>query len=275
MEHFLQAIALGIVQGATEFLPISSSGHLIVTRELFGWEFSDDLTFDVALHLGTTIAVFAYFWPQWVEMARRSLSWLANRGRAPEPVSVYSVRLLSLLILGSIPAALVGLPLEGYVEDNVRSPIVVGAMLLTFGFILMLSERIGKRQRSIDKCNWQDALIIGCAQAMSLVPGVSRSGATITAGLGRNLTREDAARFSFLLATPVIAGAGLIKIAQAASDGIPRDDLAAMAGGTFAAAIIGWLAIRYLLMLLQTRGYGAFVFYRLAAGVFVLSYFLA
>jgi len=271
MEDLLRAVALGIVQGLTEFLPISSSGHLIVTRELFGWEFANDLTFDVALHLGTTLALLVFFWQEWMRMLRGGLSW-AMGDRDPGRTTVYGARLLFLLAIGSIPAAVVGLIFDNWVEEKVRSPLVVGAMLLTFGAVLFAAER-GRRLRSIDSCGWRDILWIGAAQAVSLVPGVSRSGVTISAALGRGFTREEAARLSFLLATPVIFGAGVLKLGEALAGGVPSGDGGTILAGAAAAAVVGWLAIHSLLRLVQSGTYLPFVAYRVVAGVFVLVYF--
>lgn len=275
MEDLLRAVALGIVQGLTEFLPISSSGHLIITRELFGWDFADDLTFDVALHLGTTLALLVFFWREWLLMLRGGLRWLTGGGRDPDPVSVYGGRLLFLLLIGAVPAAVVGFIFDNWVEEKVRSPLVVGAMLLTFGVVLFAAENLGRRLRAIDSCRWRDVLWIGCAQAVSLVPGVSRAGITISAALGRGFSRQEAARLSFLLATPVIVGAGTLKLGEALVDGIPSEDIGTILVGAAVAAAVGWLAIRYLLRLVQSGTYLPFVVYRLLAGVFVLAYFAA
>jgi undecaprenyl-diphosphatase len=273
MEDLLRAVALGIVQGLTEFLPISSSGHLILTRELFGWEFANDLTFDVALHLGTTLALVVYFWREWLQMLRSGTRWLFAGGRDPDAVSVYSSRLLFLLFIGSIPAGVVGFIFDNWVEEKVRSPFVVGAMLITFGLALLAAENLGRRLRAIDSCGWRDVLWIGAAQAVSLVPGVSRSGVTISAALGRGFSRQEAARLSFLLATPVIVGAGTLKLGEALMDGIPGEEVGTIVLGAAVAAAVGWLAIHYLLRLVKSGTYLPFVAYRLLAGVFVLVYF--
>lgn len=272
MEELLRVIVLGIVQGITEFLPISSSGHLIIVRELFGWEFEDDLTLDVALHAGTTAAVLAFFWREWLSMARAGLGWLgAPGGRAPD--SAYDERLLLLLAIGSLPAAIAGLAFEGVIEDRLRSPIVAGAMLLAFAGVLLVADAASRHRREIAASGWRDALLVGCAQAISLVPGVSRSGITMSAALARDYTRLDAARFSFLLSTPVIAGAGTLQIGRALADGIPRDEIGTLVAGAAVAALAGWLAIRYLLRVLQFGSYLPFVAYRVLAGVFVVVYF--
>jgi undecaprenyl-diphosphatase len=272
MEDLLRAVALGIVQGLTEFLPISSSGHLIITRELFGWEFTNDLTFDVALHLGTTLALLVFFWQEWLRMLRGGISW-AMGDRDPGTTTVYGARLLFLLAIGSIPAAVVGLIFDNWVENEVRSPLVAGAMLVTFGIVLFSAENAGRRLRAIDSCGWRDILWIGCAQAVSLVPGVSRSGVTISAALGRGFTREEAARLSFLLATPVILGAGTLKLGEALAGGVPSGDIGTILVGGAVAAAVGWLAIHSLLRLVQRGTYLPFIAYRILAGLFVLVYF--
>jgi undecaprenyl-diphosphatase len=272
----LRAIVIGLVQGLTEFLPISSSGHLIVVREMFHWHFlEDDLTFDVALHLGTTIAVLAYFWREWLEMLAALLPRRKATSVVANPGSTYNSRFLMLMVVGSLPAAIVGLPLEHWVEDTVRQPEVVGVMLVVFGMVLLFAERSGQKVRQIATSGWGDAVLVGCAQAVSLVPGVSRSGVTITAALARGFRREDAARFSFLLATPVIVGAGSFKMIQAIHDGIPSSDFPVLLVGTATAAVVGWASIGYLLRLVQTQSYVPFVLYRILAGVFFLVYFAA
>ncbi len=275
MEDILRAIVLGIIQGLTEFLPISSSGHLILTRELFGWEFSDDLTFDVALHLGTTAAVLTFFWAEWMQMLRAASARFLPRVVTPALESDFYWRLLLILIVGSIPTAVAGLLFDNLIEEKVRSPFVVGAMLIIFGVILYAAERVGRRERNMASMGFADALKIGLAQTISLIPGVSRSGATISAGLFGGLTRDEIARFSFLLATPAILGAGLLKLSEAVADGIPAEDIAVITAGAAVSALVGWIAIGFLLRVIQTRSFLPFIVYRLAAGIFVLIFFSA
>lgn len=272
MEDILRAIALGIIQGLTEFLPISSSGHLIVARELFGWEFADDLTFDVALHLGTTAAVIAYFWSEWLEMLRSGWDWVRERDRPlDDPDRAYDARLLLLLALGSIPAAISGLFFD--IVLDVRSPIIVGVMFIVFAVVIYAVDRSSRGTRQVANADERDAAWVGMAQAVSLVPGVSRSGITMSAAMLRGFSREQAARFSFLLATPAILGAGLLKGLEAAVEGIPSEDIDAIIAGATVSAVVGWLSIRYLLRLLQTGTFTPFVIYRLIAGAFVIVYF--
>jgi undecaprenyl-diphosphatase len=272
MEDILRAVALGVVQGLTEFLPISSSGHLIVTRELFGWEFADDLTFDVALHLGTTVAVIAFFWSEWLAMLRSGWRWLRYRDRpADDPETAYDARLLMLLAIGSVPAAITGVFFD--VVLDVRSPIVVGVMFIVFALVLFVVDHLSRGRRDMASADGEDAAWVGTAQAVSLIPGVSRSGITISAAMVRGFSREQAARFSFLLATPAILGAGLFKALEAAAEGIPADDIDAIIAGATVSAGVGWLSIRFLLQLLQTWTFTPFVVYRILLGAFIVVYF--
>ena len=272
MEDILRAIALGVIQGLTEFLPVSSSGHLIVARELFGWEFADDLTFDVALHLGTTAAVIAFFWNEWLAMLRSGWQWLTHRNTpVDDPNEVYDTRLLMVLAIGSIPAAIAGVFFEAVLD--VRSPIIVGIMLIVFAVVLYAADRFAGGSRELGGADAADAAWVGGAQAVSLVPGVSRSGVTISAAMARGFPREQAARFSFMLATPAILGAGLLKSAEAVVNGVPSDEIDAIVVGAAISAVVGWLSIRYLLRLLQTGTLVPFVVYRLIAGTFIVLYF--
>ena len=272
MEDVLRAIILGIVQGLTEFLPVSSSGHLIAVRELFDWQFADDLTFDVSLHLGTTIAVLVFFWREWTRMLRSALRRLTGERRLGS-AGAYDDRMLFFVAAGSVPVAIVGLALNSWIEDEIRSPIVVGAMLIAFGLTLAFAEWAGRRQRTLSDLGLRDALLIGLVQAVSLVPGVSRSGVTISAGLLLGFTREEAARFSFVLSTPAILGAGMLTLGEAIRDDTLSGNLDVIIAGTVVAAVVGWLSIGVLLRLVQSRSFLPFVVYRLAAGAFLVAYF--
>lgn len=273
MEDVLRAIVLGIVQGLSEFLPISSSGHLIVVRELFGWEFTDDIVFDVSLHVGTTVAVLVYFWHDWLRMARSGLRWLTGDRERRVAEEGHDAHALGLLVIGSIPIAIVGGLLADTVEDEIRDPIVVGVMLIVFAIVLFAAERTFRSDRSLGEIKPIDAILIGGAQAIALVPGVSRSGITISAALARGMSRQEAARFSFLLSTPAIGGAALLSLGDAVSNDTIGDQLDIILAGAVTSAIVGWLAIAVFMRLIQTQSFLPFVVYRIIAGTFVIAYF--
>jgi undecaprenyl-diphosphatase len=273
MEDIFRAIVLGIVQGLSEFLPISSSGHLVVVRRFFHWSQTDSLTFDVALHVGTTIAVLTYFWNDWLSMLRSVLLWATRRAEPSRIRHANDEHIFGLLVLGSIPVGIAGLLLESWFEDHVRDPVVIGATLIVFGLLLYAVERRAREKRTLEDATWKDAAFIGVAQACSLVPGVSRSGFTITAGLFRGFKRQDAARYSFLLSTPAIGGAALLKFKDALSEGTLSNDLGPIIAGTAVSAVVGLIAIAYLMRLIQTRSFTPFVIYRVLAGAFFIVYF--
>ncbi|MDO8432955.1 MAG: undecaprenyl-diphosphate phosphatase [Candidatus Binatus sp.] len=250
---------MGAVQGLTEFLPVSSSAHLILVPWLLHWQ-DPGLAFDVALHLGTLLALLAYYWRQWLEMG---LS-LANGQKLPR-------RLLFLLIVASIPGAIIGLLLEKQAETIFRSPLLIAIDLAVMGIALWVVDRVGAQRRTIDDIGLIDALVIGLSQALAIVPGVSRSGATITAARMLGIDRESAANFSFLMATPIIAGAGMMEIHKALRGGLT----AQISWGFVAAAIFGVIAIAGLLRFVRLRSYAAFSIYRIALAVLVAIVFFA
>ena len=206
---FLQPIILGMVQGLGEFLPISSSGHLIATSWLFEWQ-DQGLAFDVALHWGTLIAVLIYFRRDILQLIKSFLSSLvpAKRNFATDP----NQRIAWLIILGTIPAAIAGKLFEDYIASVLRSPVTIIITLSVGALLIFAIDRWGKKIKQMSDMTWKDALVIGLAQAIAIIPGVSRSGATMIAGLGIGLTREQTARFSFLLSAPIILGAGLLEL---------------------------------------------------------------
>jgi undecaprenyl-diphosphatase len=264
----LQALILGIVQGITELLPISSSGHLILFPWLLGWGEST-LTFDVALHGGTAAAIIIYFWRDWIALITGFFASLRDR----DFTSSYHRRLPWYIALATIPAAVVGVLFEDTIEDLLRSPAVVAVLLIAFGLLLLAADRTSSRSRTISDITLRDALLIGTAQAFALMPGVSRSGITITAGLFRNISRPDAARFSFLLATPITVGAFLYKMLGAFRQGFPQDEVLPFVLGMTAAAVVGLAVIRFLLTYVQKHSLAIFVYYRVALGAFVLLLF--
>jgi undecaprenyl-diphosphatase len=273
--EILSAALLGIVQGLTEFLPVSSSAHLILIPWFFGWK-PEGLTFDVSLHFGTAIAVIAFFWRDWQRLARETLIGLIER----RPFANPHRRLAWFLIVGTLPAVIVGLAFEETVETRLRSPLITVFTLAILAAILFVAERTGRQDRNIEMYNWADCLWIGCSQAIALIPGVSRSGVTMTTALFRGSTRTSAARFSFLLSTPVIVGASilkgweLVKILSGPMEGAMQVNWGVLCVGVVSAAITGFLCIRFFLRYLQTKSFTPFVVYRfLLAGV-VLIYYL-
>jgi len=257
-----RAIVLGILQGLGEFLPISSSGHLIAVPWLCGWPDSG-LSFDVALHLGTLVAVAAAFWRDWLGLLGAFLRALPS-GRV---FADADARLLVYIGLASVPGAVAGLLLEKWADTVFRSPALVAAMMVALGCVLWLADRDADR-RPDEEVTLRDALLIGCAQALAIVPGTSRSGATISAALFLGQRRDNAARFSFLLALPITAGAALIKVPHLLREASERE---AVLAGMVAAALSGFLAIRLLLSYVRRGSYTPFVLYRFAFAALVLG----
>ncbi len=267
MDDFVRAALLGLVQALTEFLPISSSGHLVVAAELFGDELND-LTFDVGLHLGTTAAVLLYFRRDWVLFAtsmRRDLRAHGGRVGSWRPRS----RLALLIALATVPAVCAGAAIQLALEDGLREPLLVGVMLIAVGLVIWVLDRAARTSRLHD-LGPRGALLIGVAQAAALVPGVSRSGATIAAGRGLGLRREAAARFSFLLSAPVVVGAGVVLLGEALL-GSEQVAWGPLLFGALVAAAMGLAVIRWLLAFVRHHSLSVFVWYRLAAGVAVLA----
>lgn len=266
-----EAIILGVVQGLTEFLPVSSSGHLVLFRQLFGLK-EPHLTFDVMVHLGTLAAVVAALWDE-IALTFAGLRPMGE-GAGAERVKA-GRRLIFLLIVGSLPAALVGLLAEDFITQLFSSVTVVGAALLVTGGLLWWVESRAEGEKTVGKMRPEDALYIGVWQILALVPGISRSGTTIAAGLFRKLTREDAARFSFLLSVPVIAGAVALQVGDLLVTW-QEGTWGPIVIGTLAAAVSGFAAIRGLLSLVKRHSLRVFSYYTWAVGllVLILTHFL-
>jgi len=262
----IQAIVLAIVQGLSEFLPISSSGHLILLPRAFGWP-DQGLAFDVALHVGTLAAVLGYFRRELLAMAGAWFGSLAGRRLTPDG------RLAWCIVLGTLPVGIVGLLFNDLIESMLRNPLFVAGTLSVFGVLMWLADWLGAERRDEQSIGWRDALLIGCAQALALMPGTSRSGVTMTMGRGLGLTRPAAARFSFLLAVPGIAMAGgyeLLQLLRGPGDGVPWG---LMALGALVAAATGYLCIHALLRIIARLGLWPFTLYRLMiATLIVLVY---
>jgi undecaprenyl-diphosphatase len=263
------AVLLGIVQGLTEFLPVSSSAHLILVRAFFGWEIPADaaLAFDVAVHVGTLVAILIFFRR---EITNMILSLPGAVSSAPDP----QARLVQLIVVGTLPVVVVGLLFAELIEEHLRQPVVsVGA--LTVGAVaLLIAERLGPRERTEMSLGWLDALLIGCAQASALIPGMSRSGSTIAVGMFLGMRRDAAARFTFLLAIPaMIAAAAKESIAFMQSDA-PALDLQMFAVGMVTSAIVGYLTIKYFLRFLAGHRLDVFAYYRFVLAAVTLFWVL-
>src|SRR6185437_6604927 len=269
MDLIVQAIVLGIVQGLTEFLPVSSSGHLIIVPALLGWDdpFIDSLAFSVMLHMVTLVALLVYFRDDWLRLIPAGLGAIRDRSLGTDP----DRKLAWLLVVATIPAVIAGVLLNDTIETAFRQPRLVAVTLVLGAAILFLADRLGSRSRQIESIGFPFAFGIGAAQALALIPGVSRSGISISAGLFGGLDRESAARFAFLMATPITAGAGLWELRKVltgeAGVAIPIVPLLA---GMLAALVFGLLAIAVLLRYLRTHGLGVFIVYRLALAAVVL-----
>lgn len=255
-----QAIVLGLIQGLSEFLPISSSAHLALTPWLFGWE-SPGLAFDVALHLGTLIALVWFFWQEWMTLARAAFAILRKRR-----IETESERRVAWVVIATVPGGLAGYFLQDYARDAFRTPLLNGVMLILMGVILWAADRYARQDRSIASMTWQHAVGIGIAQMFAIIPGVSRSGSTITAGRALGFSREAAAVFSFLLSLPIITAAVVFEGRHAVANGITPQVVA----GVIASAVSGWLAISVLLKFVARHSYGVFAVYRLIVGALVV-----
>jgi undecaprenyl-diphosphatase len=265
-----QALVLGIVQGLTEFVPVSSSAHLIIVPWLFGWN-DPSLTFDIALHLGTLVALVWFFARDWVILIRAAIASVAERH-----VSGHADRRLAwLLVIASIPGGIAGLLAESRIEEyfhksgapnTPRALVTIAIIIFVTGIALFIAERVARHVKYLRDMSLKNAVGIGLAQAFSILPGVSRSGSTITAGLASGFRREDAARFSFLLGTPMIAGAGLKSLydifGSLRRGDLTQSDLLVLAVGFLAAVISGYFCIKFLLRFLQRHSTNVFAYYR-------------
>ncbi len=264
----IQAIVLGVVQGAAEFIPISSSGHLVLVPWLFAWP-NPGLAFDAVLHLGTLLAVLAVFWPDLLSLGR---SWWQSVVR--RKVDTVGARLAWRIVVGTLPAALMGLLWEEQFEALFHSPLHAAALLLVTGLWLVLAEYLGRMEKEADDLQWWQAWLIGVAQGCAIAPGISRSGATIGAGLLLGLRRDAATRFSFLLSTPIILGAGLLQVKRLLE--LPNLDagLLPLLLGFLAAGLTGYVCIRFLLNYVKERSLTVFAAYCWAFGLGSIALYL-
>ena len=258
-----EALVLGIVQGVTEFLPISSTAHLRIVPAFLGWS-DAGAAFTAVLQLGSLLAVIGYFLPDLVRMLRAAVRALTDRSRPPEPAA----RELGYLIVGTLPVGVAGIAFKHAVEGSLRSLWVIAVAMIVVGLALAAVERIARRDRTFEEITLRDAVIIGCAQALALIPGVSRSGISLLAALALGLRREAAARFSFLLSVPAVAAAGIFELPKV----LRAHDVSgsALAIGLVAAAVSGYASIAWLLRFLRVRSTIPFVVYRVALGGLLL-----
>ncbi|TEB09767.1 undecaprenyl-diphosphatase UppP [Pelotomaculum propionicicum] len=252
-----QALVLGVVQGLGEFLPISSSAHLVLAPWAFGWQ-DPGLSFDVALHMGTLLAVVAFFWRDWLELFSEAIIRRSGTKRAS---------LFWYLVAATIPGALAGYLLEDQAETTFRNPLLIAVMLIAMGVILYLVDRRAAKRKGLMEMSLADSLLIGLSQAFAIIPGVSRSGVTMTAGRSLGFTRETAARFSFLLSTPIIFGAGVMKLKDISAGDFTLPFII----GIVSSAVVGFLSIGFLLRYLTERSFTMFVWYRFALGLAIIG----
>jgi undecaprenyl-diphosphatase len=257
-----QAVVLGIIQGLSEFLPISSSAHLALAPWLLGWD-DPGLAFDVALHFGTLLAVLWYFRSEWAALVRAAFG-IITTGRIETPEK----RRVMYLILATIPGAIGGYLLQEQAATSFRSPQLIGITVIVVGIVLWLVDKLVDQRRVLGEMRWIDALLIGLSQAIALIPGVSRSGATMTTSRGLRFDRESAAEFSFLMSMPIIVAAIIMEGPKAlAESGLTNEIMS----GVAASAISGWLAISVLMRYVSRHSYGIFAFYRVVFGIGVLA----
>lgn len=269
MSFFLQAIILGLIQGVAEFLPISSSGHLSIAQNAFGLANADadHMLFDVLLHLGTLVAVFVAYWGEIRDIVLEFLSMVRIRRRPEgEKPDRLSQRMISFLIVATIPLVLV-LFFKDYVEGLMSNLIFIGTMLLVTGLLLFLSDRMNRGSKDLKSASVLDILLVGLSQVIAVVPGLSRSGTTISAGLSRGFSREFAVKFSFLMSIPAIIGANLLTVVDALQSDIDWSLLPCYLAGVVVAAVSGYFSIIFLKKIIRSKGFGLFSYYCWGAGI--------
>jgi undecaprenyl-diphosphatase len=266
------AVLLGVIQGLTEFLPVSSSAHLILARAFFGWNGEQfGMTFDVACHVGTLVAVLIYFWPDILAMIRAVPRVGTLAGPAPDPAA----RMALLIVIGTVPAVVAGLLFRHAIEASLRRPEVAGAMLAVVALLFFAVERYGAKRRTRASLGIADALLIGCGQAVALVPGVSRSGSTMAAAMALGMRRDESAQFVFLLGIPAILGAAVVEGLPLMTHGIPAGEGRLFAAGMASSAVVGYLAVRFFIRYIGGHSLAVFAWYRLALAAAVAAWWFA
>jgi undecaprenyl-diphosphatase len=270
MHDLLSAVVLGIVQGLAEFWPISSSGHLIIAHDLLNFGFVDNLTFDVALHMGTLLALVVFFWRDIVKYIVAFFRSLANWNVKND----FDQRMAWYIILAAIPAGIGGFLLENWADTVFRNLWLVASLMILVGIVFLIVEKKSTKLKDLQQATWKTALLIGLSQVIALLPGTSRSGITTLTGMTQGLKRGESARFSFLLSIPVIFGAGLFKLYDATKENLTGQDWLIMVAGVVSAAVVGYFAIRFLLKYFQSHSLNAFAYYRFIIGGAVIVYLL-
>lgn len=266
--EYINSIVFGIIQGLTEFWPVSSSGHLVIAHEFLNFNFVDDLGFDVALHLGTLVAVVAFFWKEISTYIVAFFKSFANWNLQHDT----NQRLAWYIAIGTLPAVCAGYLVADYADSIFRNLWLVASLLVGVGIVLIVAEKIFQQKNDLSNLSWKGALTVAFSQILALVPGVSRSGITIIAGLSQGLHRAAATRFSFLLSVPIIAGAGFKKIVDVAQQGLGSEQWMVMASGFLSAAVVGYIAISFLLRFVEHRSLNVFGYYRIGLGILVMLY---
>ncbi|MFA6533958.1 MAG: undecaprenyl-diphosphatase UppP [Patescibacteria group bacterium] len=262
----IYSLLFGAIQGLAEFLPVSSSGHLVILHHFFDLQLGDSLSFDVALHWGTLAALLIFFWSDIVKLLK---AWFGSfRGNSRK--SNFEAKLAWMILVATIPAVIVGFLAEDLLAQYFGSPQSVAIWLIAVGGLFFVLEKVSLKNRSLENISWGGAIAVGLAQALALIPGVSRSGITIITGLGQNLKRADAARFSFLLSIPAVFGAGLKKFYDLSKVGLPSGEALLFAVGLVSAALVGYFCLKYFLKYLENHSLAIFGWYRIILGVLVL-----
>ena len=264
--EIVNSIILGIIQGLTEFWPISSSGHLVAAHQIFSINFASELGFDVALHLGTLLALVVFFYKdiaKYILAFSRSLANWNLKNDLDQRLSWY-------ILVGTLPAGIAGYFVADLAETAFRNLWLIASLLIIIGLLFFIMEKYSAKVKDLDQLSWQGSFLIGMAQAIALIPGVSRSGITIVTGLFLGLKRQVAARYSFLLSIPIVFGAGLKKIYDLAKIGLSSHQWGLMAVGFFVSALVGYLAIRFLLKFLANHTLKVFGYYRIALGIIII-----
>ncbi|MFH1235414.1 MAG: undecaprenyl-diphosphatase UppP [Parcubacteria group bacterium] len=267
MFDILYSLLYGIVQAATEFFPISSSGHLVLLHEVIHLDIADNLAFDVALHLGTLAALILVFWK---DISHYSIAFFASFSKWNFTGDT-DQRLSWLIIAGTVPALVIGVLIAESADSLLRSPLLVAILLIGVGMLFFPVEKLSSKSRDLSAISLKDAIWIGVAQVLAFIPGVSRSGSTLLMGLGRGMTREAAARFSFLLAIPVIFIAGAKKMYDLFQAGIVSSEIGILIAGFIASMVVGFAVIKYFLKFVKKHSLIPFAWYRIAVGVLTLA----